>query len=121
LDSYLSLKNNGWVILTPPTLDEYCKRYLEFLRTHETIPRFKYEDFVEAPQPSMNHLSDLLGLTFSENFIDLFSVFRLTGDSGRGGDRIEMKARRPIDGSLQDEIANAPHYLRLLDLLEYTP
>jgi hypothetical protein len=121
LDSYLALRTHGWISLEPPTFDEYCKRYLAFLQAHEAVPKFMYEDFIADPRQAMNRLSQALELAFSEDFIDLFSVFRLSGDSGRGGDLIEQRPRRPLEGQILAEIANAPHYQRLLGILEYTP
>lgn len=119
LDSYLSLTSLGWVSFRPPGLDEYCRRYLKFLDAHADIPVVRYEDFVEAPQQQMRVLCGYLRLPYVEDFIDLFDVFQLSGDSGRAGNTIGKRPRRPFDDALAAEMDRSPHYQRLLQRLQY--
>jgi hypothetical protein len=72
LDSYLSMRELGWIIFTPPTLDEYARRYHLFLDAHEGLPIFRYEDFLAAPQQEMRRLCDSLDLPFNELFEETF-------------------------------------------------
>lgn len=119
LDSYLSLTSLGWVSFRPPGLDEYCRRYLKFLDDHADIPVVRYEDFVEAPQQQMRVLCGYLRLPYVEDFIDLFDVFQLSGDSGRAGNTIGKRPRRPFDDALAAEMDRSPHYQHLLQRLQY--
>lgn len=119
LDSYLSLTSLAWVSFRPPGLDEYCRRYLVFLDAHADLPMMRYEDFLDAPQARMHALCADLDLPYSEDFIDLFDVFRLSGDSGRAGDVIQKRPRRPFDPALAQEADRSRHYSRLLQRLKY--
>jgi hypothetical protein len=119
LDSFLSLKSNGWIQFNPPTFDEYCGRYIAFLNAHEGIPVIRYEDFVNTPQEVMSEICSRLEIPFSDQFIDLFSVFALTGDSGRRGNVIESKPRRPINADLAADLAGSANYRLLQERLKY--
>jgi len=119
LDSFLSLKSLKWIHFSPPTFDEYCKRYISFLKTYKDIPIIQYENFVNTPHDIMNNICTILELPFSEQFIDLFSVFKLTGDSGRSGNAIEPRPRRLIDSKLTEEIKDSKHYAVLRTMLNY--
>lgn len=119
LDSFLSLKSNGWLHFVPATLDEYCKRYVAFLQAYEGYPLIRYEDFVNDPQKVMSNVCDSLELPFSDQFTELFSVFNLTGDSGRGGAVIEHRERRPVDREVAEELTMSQNYPLLQELLGY--
>ncbi len=119
LDSFLSLEANGWVNFYPPTIDEYCRRYIAFLRAYEGVPVLKYESFVAAPHEVMHNVCSLLEIPYSDQFIDLFSVFRLTGESGRRSNFIEYKPRRPVNERLSNEIPQSDHYQTLRAMLNY--
>ncbi|RRS33973.1 MAG: hypothetical protein OI74_06470 [Gammaproteobacteria bacterium (ex Lamellibrachia satsuma)] len=119
LDSYMSLLCNKWVGFYPPTFDEYCRRYLAFINSYSGVPIIKYEDFVDSPQESMCHICNLLDIPYSDQFVDLFSVIKLTGDSGRRSDNIVIKPRRLMGNSLKQEVSESSHYRQLRLLLQY--
>lgn len=119
LDSYLSLLEFGWDSYAPRGLDEYCRRYLAFLDYNADLPMFRYEDFVAAPEPSLRLMCESLQLPFRTGFQDLIGVFRLTGDSGRQGETIEPRPRRPVPDEVADEIQGARHLVILLQRLGY--
>ncbi len=119
LDSFLSLEANGWVNFSPFTFDEYCKRYLAFLRTYDGVPIIKYEDFVDAPQETMRKICFLLDIPYLDNFADLFCVFELTCESGRSGDSIQHQPRRVVGKQRERELEQSRHYRILLAGLEY--
>jgi hypothetical protein len=120
VESYLSLQQRKWIHFTPQTFDEYCSRYLRFLRRHEGVPVFKYENFIENPSSTIQSICDVLKLPYQEQFENLFGVFKLTGDSGRGSDVIAPRAARPLDERISAEIAAADHYRELADELGYS-
>ena len=119
LDSFMSLKCNGWIHFIPKTFDEYCKRYVNFIHAHKKVPIIHYEDFVKSPNVEMSKICSILSLTFSTDFIDLFRAFKLTGDSGRKSDTIEFRPRRKIEENITPELNNSSHYHLLLELLGY--
>lgn len=122
LDSYLSLRSNGWISFEPVGLDEYCRRYLRFLDDHQGLAVFRYEDFVQAPETQMQLLCDVLRLPYAAEFGQRFSVFRLTGDSGRSGSVIAARPPRdPDDPGVEREAAQSLHYRTLLGRLGYAP
>jgi hypothetical protein len=120
IDSYVSLLSNDWLHFYPSTFDEYCCRYLAFLRAHEDLPSVKYESFVDHPHQTMQRVCSDLDIPFSEDFIHLFGVFALSGDSGRTSDQIQKRARRPLNAAFAEEIRQSPHYRLLHETLEYS-
>jgi hypothetical protein len=119
VDSFLSLKGHRWFHFQPWSFDEYCRRYLAFLHAYEDIPVVKFEAFSHSPQEVMSQICEQLGLTYSDDFPDLFNVFALTGDSGRKSDVIEDRPRKAIDAELMEEMAHSMHYHRLRAVLGY--
>jgi len=119
LDSYLSLHANAWIHFSPPTLDEYCRRYLAFLNAYGTYPRFRYEDFVAKPEVIMMQICDALELTYSDNFKDVFPLIELSGDSGRRGSKIEARSRRAVPPAIAREVEASTSYTTLCAELGY--
>lgn len=119
IDSYLSLKKNGWVHFEPPTFDEYCSRYIAFIDAYQGVPVIRYEDFVSNPKSVMERICDLLALKNNSDFLQLFGVHRISGDSGRSGDFIEPREQRPIEPELMVEIETSSKYEILRTMLEY--
>lgn len=119
LDSYLSLRVKNWLHFVPATFDEYCRRYIEFLRAHDGLPIIQYEQFVSNPAAIMSEICSHLDLAYSPQFIELFSVFTVTGESGRTGDVIDVRPRRPVDHAVAAEIDQASNYKELIQILGY--
>lgn len=119
LDSYLALRENGWLQHRPPTLDEYCRRYFAFLEDHAGLPVTRYEDFVAAPRAVLPELCAHLRLPYRTDFVDVFDALPVTGDSGRSGTVIGRRERRPVDVELKREAAQSPGYRALLQKLDY--
>ena len=56
VDSYLSLRANGWHGgMNPATIDEYARRYIAFLDRHSGLPWLRYEDFVAARSKALHN------------------------------------------------------------------
>ncbi len=121
VDSYLSLLNNQWIHFTPRTFDEYCRRYLLFIRQNIGVPVFKYEDFVEAPDVEMKRICEKLRLPFNEDYEYLFDLNVLSGDSGRTSNTIIKRGRRSYGESFHKELNESTHYLQLCERLAYEP
>ena len=119
VESYLSLKENGWMHFSPASLEEYCRRYIAFLHAHEGVPMFRYEDFVREPHKVMREMCAVLEIPYSDQFADRFSVFKMSGDSGRRGNVIESRPRRPVDSDLLEESRASSAYRELRAILGY--
>jgi hypothetical protein len=121
LDSFLSLRQNQWVHFAPGTIEEYARRYDAFLEAHAGVEIIRYEDFLAAPAAVMRHICERLRLVFNPDFGDLFIAVKLSGDSGRKGDTIAPRPRRPIPEALQAEVLQSAAYVGLCDRLGYDP
>ena len=121
VDCYLSLLENGWIHFSPPTFDEYCRRYLLFISRNEDLPMCKYEDFVNDPKKEIKLLCDALDLAFNEDFLDVFDLNIMSGDSGRSSNTIGKRKRREYDEKFFEEAKESAMYLQLCEQLNYDP
>jgi hypothetical protein len=121
IDSYLSLEKQGWITFLPATFDEYCRRYRLFLDAHATMPIFRYEDFVHEPRAVMKSICDALQLPFNELFLEVFDAIRISGDSGRRSETVELRQRREILPRLREQAEASDHYEALCKELDYRP
>jgi len=119
LDSFLSLLANAWVTFSPPSLDEYSKRYLAFLRAHAGVPVMQYESFADEPDNFMLQLCKTLSIPFNAYYKSLYDAFELTGASGRGGGDIHRRDRRAIDDATQAERKISRYYEELCFTMNY--
>lgn len=119
IDSYLSLQEFGWLHFEPPTFDEYCFRYLCFLDDYKEVNTFKYEDFVEDSMTNMNKICTELDIKYDADFINHFSEYKLSGDSGRSGDVIEPRERRKYNQEFVKEVNESDNFKLLALLLGY--
>ncbi|MFC3285767.1 hypothetical protein [Litchfieldella rifensis] len=121
LDSFISLKNNGWIHFEPATLEEYSIRYLCFLKEYNNVPLIKYENFVRSPQKTMKSLCEILCLPYDSSFTETFNLIKLTGDSGRKSEEISERPRREIPAILYEEALESPAFNKLCELMNYEP
>jgi len=120
VDSYLSMKKNGWhQHLTPPDFEEYCRRYLLFLEKYEGVEIIRYEDFVADPKATMRRICDVLELDYSDMFAEAFDTFQFSGDSGRSGGVIEARPRRKTDKGTVEILGSSREYTNLSLALGY--
>mgnify|MGYP006270691657 CR=1 FL=1 len=104
VDSLLALHRNAWLHFTPATAEEYARRYAAFLDHYAKQAVFRYEDFVARPDETLAAICHAMDLPFPEGYRELFMVNTLSGDSGRKGDRIEARPRRPVAEELRAEM-----------------
>jgi hypothetical protein len=121
VDSYISIGMQEWMHFSPPTFDEYCRRYHAFLDEYEGVPVIRYEDFVREPMATAERICEILEIPFTPAFIDTFSWFRLSGDSGRSGRRIAARPRRPLPDGLIESAGQSGSYAKLAERLGYEP
>jgi len=62
---------------------------------------------------------EFLDLPFNPDFREIFSVHQMSGDSGRSGDTIEKRSRRPIDTKLLREMETSAKYQYVRSMLGY--
>lgn len=114
VESYLSLRANGWhTHMAPQTPAEYARRYRLFLDDHRDLPVLKYEEFTQDPEAALRRIADALDLGWSDDALHLFPMMRLTGDSGRKGDSIAPRPRKPVAPALLDQLRDCPDFLSL--------
>ncbi|WPL18697.1 hypothetical protein Thiowin_03784 [Thiorhodovibrio winogradskyi] len=119
-DAYLSLQDTGWVQhFSPQTLDEYAQRYHAFLDAHQDCPLIRYEDFIADPAEVMQGICTHLDLGFNPDFTNTFNVIALSGDSGRRGDTISPRPRRPHPPTLEQQARDSEPFLTLMQRLDY--
>lgn len=119
LDSFLSLKSNGWTSFAPFTLNEYARRYMLFLDAYENVPLYRYEDFLEEPHALMQQMCKTLDLPYWSGFEDARVVIQVSGDSGRSGQAITPRPRRDIPDDIETRPEHVPHYTALCFRLNY--
>ncbi|MGK7294226.1 MAG: sulfotransferase family protein [Candidatus Wenzhouxiangella sp. M2_3B_020] len=120
LESFMSLRHNGWLHFEPPTLDEYARRYNAFLDRHTGTPRFQYESFVRNPRQSMKEICRAFEIPFRETFERTIAAHRLSGDSGRTGTTIAPRPLRPIAEEVEQEARASRNFLELCGRLGYS-
>ncbi len=119
LDSWLGLKAAGWHDqLEPATLRCYCTRYQAFLEAYDDLDWFHYEDFCRQPEPVFRQLCDVLSLPCDPSALERFASVKLSGDSGRSSDRIELRPRRPLPEDVRTELADPATARELRELCE---
>jgi hypothetical protein len=113
LDSFLALDAQGWRHFTPFTLDEYCRRYLAFLVAHRDVAIVRYEDLVADPVRGLSDIAGHLDLPQDHAALDLIELVHLSGDSGRKGDAIRVRSRRPVPAEIAADARQSEAYATL--------
>jgi hypothetical protein len=114
IDAYAALVKNKWLHFSPPTFDEYCRRFNVMLNHFENEHIVRFEDFVADPRKKMQKICKCLSIPYSELFEDIFGVFRVTGDSGRSSDIIGSRERIAPEDVL-NQCKNSKEYQKICD------
>ena len=120
VESYGSLLGNRWETYAPRGFDEYCRRYLDFLDEHRTLPVYKYEDFTADPESILMQMCSNLALDYNDVWQSTVSIFSLTGDSGRASDEVSHRTRKPVSDDLARQIEVSRNWEKLSDRLGYS-
>lgn len=122
LDSWLSMMKTGWNKHIPfNDFSEYCIRAQIMVNAFKNTPIIHYESFCINPQQSMVEICKIFKLKYSIKFLENFSTFKLSGDSGRTGNVIKPRERRNIPNNLLNKIDSSNEYIDLCYLLNYNP
>lgn len=119
VDSFLALDRNNWRHFSPFSLDEYARRYTAFLDEYDGVPTIRYERFVSDPDETMREICRHLDLPYNQDWKALISIMKLSGDSGRRGDRISPRPRREYTAELSEEARASLAYRELCDRMGY--
>lgn len=119
IDSYLSLLSNNWEHFEPKGFDEYCKRVNAFVSEYSTDQVIRYEDFVDNPKENVQKMAKILNLPFSDGFLDTFDIFKVTGDSGRGGSVIAKRERREFSNQFLEEVTTSRYFKKIAKKFRY--
>jgi len=119
IDSYLSLVSNNWEHFEPKGFDEYCKRVECFISGFQRSQIIKYEDIVAKPLIYIKKLVNKLELPYSDSFMDTFSAFNVTGDSGRSGEVISPRKRRELSETFLREIQSSKSFKKISEKFGY--
>lgn len=131
LDSWISIQAQGWDRhFNHPSLNEFCRRGLLMLQAFSCVPLLRYEDLCTQPQAAMEQICSVLELPSAGDsaFDSLPKELNLSGNSGRGGNQIEPRPRRPIPSTVEQELIkeleqqkNTSSYWQLCEKLGYDP
>jgi len=110
IDSFLSLRENGWVHFKPDGFEHYCERLLKFLEPFEKDEIFKYEDFVAKPKGVLKDIAEVLCLSHYLIGLECIDIFKVSGDSGRSGVEIKPRKKKALDDDMIDEISQSRSY-----------
>ncbi|MDO3383236.1 sulfotransferase [Gilvimarinus algae] len=119
VDSFLSLRDNGWIHFKPGSFDEYCERLIKFLESFKKNKIVKYEDFVTQPEVELKHCTNLLLLPYEKGNIEYIELFKVSGDSGRSGSEINPRSRKFVSDDFRNEVSASSSFLEVQQLLEY--
>ncbi|WP_297821297.1 hypothetical protein [uncultured Paraglaciecola sp.] len=121
IDSYASLQSNYWLHFNPQTFEEYCIRVIHFLSQFRKKQIIKYESFTRSPDKVMRKMCNVLQVEFNDSYKDLFDQFKVTGDSGRTGEKIAIRPRREISPEFACEIKKSKTFTLLCKKYGFNP
>lgn len=110
IDAFISLRQNDWVHFSPDLFEEYCERFRRFLDGFEQAEIVHYEDLVASPDATIKHCTELLELAFTEDIFEYLDIFRVSGDSGRSGNKIAPRPRKTITNEYRQEIMSSSSF-----------
>jgi hypothetical protein len=108
IDAFISMQKSRFLHFSPQTYAEYCVRVEAFLKAYKHVPIYLYEDFTANPYPQMEMICKSLEVEFNEMFEDMFSIFRMSGDSGRVGTVIANRKRADLPENFDFSAGRTP-------------
>ncbi|MDP5191306.1 hypothetical protein [Rheinheimera baltica] len=119
IDSFMSLRQHGWVHFRPDSFDEYCTRLLHFLNAFTEDQIVKYDDFVEHPESVMRTCLQKLELPNVEHGLDYIDVFKVSGDSGRSSAEIAPRPRKELSEDFKNDIKSSELFRKISSIYEF--
>ncbi|WP_146532200.1 hypothetical protein [Rubripirellula reticaptiva] len=120
IDQYLSTKQLGSL---KASWDEAAvwRGMRQFAESIQTIPWFRYEDFLAAPDRTLAGICDALSVTYDPAWKDRWTGYdRITGDSVKSQPQtIGPRKRKPLPPGFWLPLGGNEDFLATLDLLGY--
>ncbi|NAZ38172.1 sulfotransferase [Rubellimicrobium sp. CFH 75288] len=122
LHSFRSLAARNWLHFTPPTLEEYARRYHAFLDRQIGLPLFFHERFVQDPDAVLERIATVLHLPFDPGWRARLGQIVIPGDPDQAdAPPVETAPARTIPAALARQAAQSSSYARLCARLGYDP
>jgi hypothetical protein len=119
IDSYCSLKSNKWLHFSPPSFEEYCRRFLIYISEYNDEQILKYEDIVATPELHIEKITQILQLKYNNSFEHIFDIHNVSGGSGRKNIQIELPKRRELSNVFVEEINTSKSFLKITKKFGY--
>ena len=117
IETWISMRDHRWTHLRP---DAFCKLYLEFLADFNEQQIFKYEDLVACPDKTLEKICDYFSIEFSQDYAHQIETFKhFTGNSGRKGNIIKERKKKPISAKDLAEFNNSMYYKMFCSKYDY--
>jgi hypothetical protein len=118
LDSFLALRAKHGRECDPQDFDNYCRRCLAFIDSHDGTTIVRYEDFVDKPEECIRVVCEILELPFAEGFSDLAAIFVHADLQGIGQPSV-LDADREIHDQWRKAALRSDPCQRLLARMAY--
>ena len=118
LDSFLALRAKDGREFDPQDFDNYCRRCLAFIDSHDGTTIVRYEDFVDKPEECIRVVCEILELPFAEGFSDLAAIFVHADLQGIGQPSV-LDADREIHDQWRKAALRSDPCQRLLARMAY--
>ena len=91
-----------------------------FIEKYNDLVFIRYEDFCRDTKRTVKLMCNILALQYNENFLKEFGNQKLTGQSGRTGNKIiEERSRREVPDNIKSSLKSSEAYSRLTKRLGY--
>ncbi len=104
----------------------YCTAYSVFIKSalknqcEQNVLLIKYEDLIENQLEQLQRISKFIDVPFSGKISNDWSCISSTGNSGRQGDKIRKRKRRPFGLKLIRDAESSESYRYLVENLGYS-
>ena len=119
IDSFMSLRENGWESFSTECFDDYCGRLLGFLKPFKKDQIVKYEDFIERPEKLLFECTKKLDLPIFSDQLEYIDIFKVSGDSGRSGTEIFKRPRKLIEEETYRQIVSSKNFKNLGHIYQF--
>ena len=112
VDTWLNYIREGW----DKSLDgfqDFCERTEHIVSLFPKENIVLYETFCSEPEVVTEEMCRILQIPYEEGFEAKLSGIKLTGDSGRSSNKVELRPRRPVSDAVAAEINASEAYSRL--------
>lgn len=116
-----------WISRGTPPVNEFFKRYLQYIEAIHDLPAFKYETFSRQPGFVINEICNLTGITYSESWHNYRDFRTIHGDiqssqisRGVRQGKIQPLPRKRVPRERIQEVNNCQDMVMANNLLGYS-